>query len=228
MLSYATEMYKVTDTYDYIYTNKATGSNWVAAGTTSSTSPLSSTGDTRYTLTGQDTSMACSPDCTSVTTYYYNVEKLQTTYGIVKSCPADTTDNGSGCVKVSTINKNYCPKGTDTGSGCAVVTTEKKCAQGNDTGSGCQVVSYDKQNYCAAGGRDTGSGCVVQVKKTKQVAELIYGYVDGDPVYKTVTYYRSANRTCTNGSTDYKWSESNNDSSLKSQGYTLTGRTEEI
>lgn len=228
MLSYATETYKVTDTYDYIYTRTATGSHWVSAGTTSSNVPLASTDTVKYTQTGRDTSLACEPNCTSVTKYYYNVEKLQTDYVTTKSCPNGTTDTGSGCVAVNTKTKQYCPQGEAVEGGCRVVNTEKYCAQGTDTGSGCAVVSYSKQNYCAAGGTDTGSGCVIKVKKTKQVAQLIYGYVDGDPVYKDVVYYRSATRTCKDATVDYKWSESNNDASLKAQGYTLTGLTEEI
>lgn len=250
VLSYAERTYRTTATYDYIYTTKTVGTgsastssssssgHWVDAGTTSSTHPLSSTSTTRYTETGRETSLACA-GCETVTTYYYKVEKYQgggggggstgTTTVTTKSCPSGTVDMGSGCIVSTDKTEKYCPTGTDNGSGCVVTTTKKFCANGlTDTGSGCQSISYEKQKYCSVNGTDTGSDCVVKVKKTKRVQELIYGYTNGEAVYKNVTYYRSATRTCTNGSIDYQWSESDNDQTLKSKGYTLTGLKEEI
>lgn len=244
VLSYSQKTYEATATYDYVYGTVTTGTTggsatWVASGSTSSTSPLASNGTTRYTETGRETKLACEKNpCESVTVYYYNVEKLVTSGGTpvtstTKTCPTGTHENATktGCVATSTRTENYCPVGTDNGSGCVVVNTEKYCPSGtneNAAKTGCEVVTYEKQNYCALNGNDTGSGCVVKVKKTKKVAELVYGWVEGEAVYKDVTYYRSATRTCSNSSTDYKWSESNNDASLKAQGYTLTGVTEEI
>lgn len=45
------------------------------------------------------------------------------------------------------------------------------------------------------------------------------------PVYTNVTYYRSRIREYINGTTDIKWSRSQNDLSLIKQGYTLTGES---
>ena len=227
--SYGTRTEKKTTTYDYKYTQVATGVNWVDAGKVESRTGLSSTSTVQYTLISTRQELACEPGCRYVNISVYSVKKAVPTYTTVKTCPEGTTDTGAGCVKVDYVTTNYCAQGTDNGSGCVVSNTEKKCAQGTDTGSGCQVVEYIKQNYCSSNGTDTGTGCVVKVKKTRKVAQLVYGWVEGSKaVYKNVTYYRSATRTCTGSTVDYKWSESNNDASLKSQGYTLTGVVEEI
>lgn len=67
----------------------------------------------------------------------------------------------------------------------------------------------------------------VAVTKTRQVP--VYGYKNGDPIYEDVTYYRFRTRTqLTKASTDYKYSESDNDQSLLKLGYKLTGKKTEI
>lgn len=48
------------------------------------------------------------------------------------------------------------------------------------------------------------------------------------PVVTKVTYYRSKTREFISGTTDTKWSTSQNDQSLISQGYTLTGNSRKI
>lgn len=228
VLSYGTRTIQKTTVYDYKYTQVATGVNWVDAGRTESRNALSDTATAQYSLISTRQELDCTNACRYVNIYVYSVKKAVPVYTTTKECTKGT-DNGSGCVVVDYVTENYCPTGTDNGSGCVITNVDKKCAQGTDTGSGCQVVEYVKQNYCSSNGTDTGSGCVVKVKKTKKVAELVYGWVDSDKaVYKNVTYYRSASRTCTGATVDYKWSESNNDASLKAQGYTLTGVTEKI
>lgn len=137
------------------------------------------------------------------------------------------TDNGSSCTVTGNKTVLYCTEGVDNGSGCTITTSTNFCKEGTDTGSGCQTITYDTQKYCSTG-TDNGSGCTTQVKKTKQVAQLVYGYTNGDAVYTNKTYYRSKSKTCVGGTTDYQWSTSNNDTTLKSKGYTLTGATEEI
>ncbi len=67
----------------------------------------------------------------------------------------------------------------------------------------------------------------VAVTKTREVP--VYGYVNGDPIYKTVTYYRFRTRTkLTEAGVVYKWSESKEDATLLSLGYKLTGNIEEV
>lgn len=75
----------------------------------------------------------------------------------------------------------------------------------------------------------------VPVTKTKQVAVTktrevpIYGIVQGDPIYTTVTYYRYRTRTqLTYESVDYKMSTSKNDTTLLNNGYVLTGYYEAV
>ena len=243
LTTYAQKTLTATASYDYIYDTVTTGttggsSTWVDAGTISSKTPKQSTTTERYTRISAPTNDDCGIACADDDTYYYRVEKLVTSGGTpvtttTKRCPAGTVEKAdkTGCTATGTRVENYCPLGTDNGSGCVIVNTEKYCEGGtteNAAKTGCEIVTYEKQNYCALNGTNTGSGCVVKVKKTKKVAELVYGWVEGEAVYKDVTYYRSATRTCSNGTTDYKWSESSNDSSLKAQGYALTGVTEEI
>jgi len=75
----------------------------------------------------------------------------------------------------------------------------------------------------------------VPVEKTREVAVTktrevpVYGYVDGEANYKTVTYYRYRTRTqLTVASEDIKWSESKNDTTLLNKKYVLTGKVEEM
>ena len=130
--------------------------------------------------------------------------------------------------------------------GCKTVTTctynvetyqtnyVKQCPDGYDPdGDRCSktVTSYEPYTVTTKscpGGREnaTKTGCLVDVTKTKKVAK--YGYVNGDAVYKDVTYYRQATRKCTSTTVDYKWSNSDNDAALKAKGYTLTGVKEAI
>lgn len=67
----------------------------------------------------------------------------------------------------------------------------------------------------------------VPVIKTKQVP--VYGYVNGDPIYKTTTYYRYRTRTqLTVAGVTYAWGSSTNDTTLTSKGYVYTGYYEEV
>lgn len=232
VLSFATRTKQKTTDYEYKQERVATGTTWVAAGQKESKTALVSNATEKYTLISTRQEMDCTNACQYVNIYVYKVEKAQTTYTTTNTCShiPGATDTGSGCRLVETVTENWCPQGEPTDGGCLVTSSDKKCAQGDDIGTGCQVVTYIKQNYCAAGGseNEAKTGCVIKVKKTKKVPELIYGYVNGNPVYKDVLYYRAATRNCTDSTVDYKWSESNNDESLKNQGYTLTGKSEKI
>ena len=232
VLSFATRVKEKTALYEYKQEKVANGTTWVDAGTKESKTALTSSATEKYTLINTRQELDCTNACQYVNVYVYKVQKGQTNYTTKNTCShiANATDTGSGCQVVEQVTENWCPQGEPTDGGCLVTSSDKKCSKGTDIGTGCQVVETIKQNYCAAGGKenDAKTGCVLKVKKTKKVAELVYGYKDGDPVYKDVLYYRSATRSCTDSSVDYKWSESNNDASLKSQGYTLTGKSEKI
>lgn len=70
---------------------------------------------------------------------------------------------------------------------------------------------------------------VVKVPVTKSTTSPVYGTVQGDPIYSTVTYYRYRTRTLVKqAGVDYKWSSSDNDTSLTNQGYVLTGNKKEV
>jgi len=67
----------------------------------------------------------------------------------------------------------------------------------------------------------------VAVNKSKQ--EPVYGTIKGEPTYQEVTYYRYRTRTLISaGTTDTKWSTSQNDKTLLDKGYTLTGNKKEV
>ena len=116
------------------------------------------------------------------------------------------------CVKVVTerdtkeatkVSGGYvCPDGyAQNGKTCTKVTAVK------DTKNATKVTSYS----CPSGYSKNNQKC------TKTSTENV-----------KVTYYRYATRSCTGGSTKYEWSTSNNDKSLTSAGYKLTGNKREI
>ena len=143
----------------------------------------------------------------------------------------------TGACTTSTVCNNSCERVTTCTYKKEVWqdTSTRKCPDGGYQPAGDQCVKTwtEYENYtvtdksCPGGVENsTKTGCIYKVEKTKQVAK--YGYVQGDAVYKNVTYYRSATRKCTATKVDYKWSNSDNDATLKAQGYTLTGVKEAI
>jgi len=71
------------------------------------------------------------------------------------------------------------------------------------------------------------SSQTIKVPVTK--SEPIYGYVDGSPIYKSVTYYRYTKRTLIKeAGSDVKWSKSDNDTELLNNGYVKTGNYQEV
>ena len=76
--------------------------------------------------------------------------------------------------------------------------------------------------------------CDICTKEAEKVEETVCpeGYdLEGDVCTRIVetevevTYYRYSTRSCVGGSTEYKWSRSSNDTSLKAQGFYKTGNT---
>ena len=65
--------------------------------------------------------------------------------------------------------------------------------------------------YCENGYKLDGTKCIKTIEKTVKN-----------------TYYRYATRSCTGGSTNYEWSNSNKDEELLNSGYVLTGKKREI
>ena len=70
---------------------------------------------------------------------------------------------------------------------------------------------------CATGQTLQNGKCYANVTSTQKVTDT-----------RNVTYYRYRERTYVGGTIDYRWSRSNNDTSLINAGYRLTGQTRVI
>ncbi len=115
-------------------------------------------------------------------------------------CPEGYSKSGSDCVKYDTITKNATCKDGYTKSGTDCIKNEMR--------------TVTKDAVCAAGEEMLNGKCYkVQTSTVKVIG------------YRDVTYYRYRLRSYTGGTTDYKWSSSNNDRSLLDAGYRLTGKT---
>lgn len=105
-----------------------------------------------------------------------------------------------------------------------------------DSNHKCYKEVSDGTYSCDQYGSDyklSGTNCVKTTAGTKAVTKTrwvpVYGYVDGDPIYATKTYYRYRTRKqLTVAGTTTKWSNSNNDTTLLNQGYVLTGNKKEV
>ncbi len=143
------------------------------------------------------------------------------------SCPSNYTRNGSTCSISGTATKTTtvgCPSGyTQSGNSCVMSGTET-----TTTTTSCPSNYTKRNNTCAKDTTYTKTQSAVcpanqQLKNGKcYKAETKVEKVTG---VKDVTYYRYRTRDYTGGSVDYKWSTSNNDTSLTSAGYKLTGKT---
>ena len=149
-------------------------------------------------------------------------------------CPSGYTKSGNSCVanscttstKTTTVG---CPSGyTKSGSSCvsntsatATKTTKVSCPSGYEQrGNTCAKEATYKVTetaLCDTGLRQNNGKCY----KDETTVERVTGVKD-------VTYYRYRTRSYTGGTTDYKWSTSNNDTSLLNAGYKLTGKTRNI
>ncbi len=138
------------------------------------------------------------------------------------TCPSGYSKSGSTCTKnatSSTTRTATCPSGYyQSGSTCVQNTTSTTtriatCPSGyyqsGDLCSTNTLVRMTKRATCPSG----------------QVFEAGKCYTITEPATRNVTYYRYRTRNYINGSTDYKWSNSNNDASLLNIGYKLTGTT---
>ena len=105
------------------------------------------------------------------------------------------------CVKYSTTTRTAT---CDTANGFVV--SGNKCVKANNT--------MTKNAVCENGQNMKNGKCYISNTTTVKVIG-----------YRDVTYYRYRLRSYTGGTTDYKWSSSNNDRSLLDAGYRLTGKT---
>ena len=108
-----------------------------------------------------------------------------------------------------------------------VTTQDKQPAEKNPETYNCKAYpGYELQNktcvkISAADTKNateiTNYTCPLNYKQNGKTCTLVV------PANTKVTYYRYATRTCTGGSVSVKWSTSNNDSILISEGYKPTG-----
>ena len=164
------------------------------------------------------------------------------------TCPSGYTKSGNDCVKYGTVTKTAtCPSGytksdnTCVKSGTTTETRIASCPSGySKSGSDCVKYStLNKTATCEEGYTKSGNECVKSgVKKVTKDAVCATGEeMNNGKCYKVTTttvqvigyrdvkYYRYRLRSYIGGTTDYKWSSSNNDRSLINAGYRLTGKT---
>ena len=168
------------------------------------------------------------------------------------TCPSGYTKSNNTCVKTttSTTTKDAtCPSGyTKSNNTCAKTTTSlttknATCPSGYvKSGNTCaKYVTTTKTAECPNGYTRENNTCTKEVtKKTTKNAVCSTGYIKGGKCYKdettyvketgtkSVTYYRYRTRSYSGGTTDYKWSLSNDDKDLINAGYRLTGKTREV
>ena len=160
----------------------------------------------------------------------YCVKTTVSTKTITVGCPSGYTKSGNTCVSNGTTNMSTtvgCPNGyTQSGNSCVSkgttnMTTSASCPNGYaKNGKVCTksvVKTTTEKATCGSNEKISGGKCYKDVKTTKRITEE-----------RDVTYYRYRLREYVNGTTDYKWSTSNNDKSLLDSGYKLTGRTRNI
>ena len=201
------------------------------------------------------TSYSCPSGYTRSGSTCYGSKTSTATTTTTVGCPSGYTKSGSSCVKSSTSTTTTtvgCPSGyTKSGNSCvkggtATTTTTVGCPSGyTKSGNSCVkggTTTTTITASCPSGYEKRGTYCVkdntsVIIKNavcgTGEVVINGACYKDGTSVQKVtetrnVTYYRYRTRSYTGGTTDYKWSTSNKDTSLLDAGYKLTGKTRTI
>ncbi len=143
------------------------------------------------------------------------------------SCPKGGSLNGTTCTITNSASGNdsyYCLAGGSL-SGTTCTTSDNKSINKN--------ITYNCDKY--------GSDYLLDQTKCKKIINEVEtenptenktcptGYaLNGTTCTKQITYYRYADKYCTGGSTDYKWSLSDKDEDLLNNGYVLTGKKEEV
>lgn len=168
--------------------------------------------------------------CTSTETVTKYKTQTDTSTGTA-SCPTGYDKSNDTCVKTTnntTTKTATCPTGYDKSNNTCVKTTTTTstktatCPSGyNQSGNRCvkETTSYTYKDIVTS----CPSGYSITSDKTKCYKDE--NYIEQVTGTKKVTYYRYRLREYIGGTTDYKWSTSNNDKNLLNAGYTLTGRT---
>ena len=166
------------------------------------------------------------------------------------TCPSGYSQSGTKCSKTSTQTENAtCPSGySQSGTKCTKTLTQTEnatCPSGyTKSGTKCtKALTQTGNATCPSGYEATDNSCVkttVDYSYKNIIKNCSTGYsltedgtkcskVEETTVEETgvreVTYYRYRVRQFVGGTTDYKWSKSNNDKNLINAGYKLTGKT---
>ncbi len=199
---------KLTDSVSATYHAESYGA-WYNAGTITTKDEIKYSNSTvQYELRDTSRALDCSNSCRYITTRVYTVKKRNYTAAYY-SCPNGYNLEGTTCNKYEDV-----PVYKDEQVSTPVTKSREVTKVRYNTVTKTRKVPVTTHER-------------VEVTKTRQ--EPVYGYVNGDPIYKEVTYYRFRTRTQTQvAGVDYKWSESQSDQTLLSQGYTLTGNKKEM
>lgn len=168
--------------------------------------------------------------CTKTRTVTKYKTQTDTTTGTA-SCPSGYEKNNGTCVKTqtdTTTSTASCPLGYEKQNNTCTKTITNTSSKTASCPSG-----YEKEdNRCV---KETKSNiykniitsCPSGYEKTSDLSQCYKNenYTVKETGTKKVTYYRYRLREYIGGTTDYKWSTSNNDKNLLNAGYTLTGRT---
>lgn len=241
--SYGIIGYKTVNYIDYEYrTYYKTVAKEVATGSTIKV-PSGTTQVPSTTTTVVDTK----PVPTTTSKGYYTNWVFSTTYETTGTVTPTTTKKYeyrstriaaacSGCKKqtYTTYNvytRKFVPGTTTTGS-CSTYGSDYKlvnnqCVKYGTTTTYTNQTTYkDQPTYKTVYVQEPYTEKVA-VNKTKQ--EPVYGTIKGEATYQDVTYYRYRTRTLiSTGTTDTKWSTSQNDKTLLDKGYVLTGNKKEV
>ena len=242
--SYSRTSRSSTD-YDLVYYGTGSGSFIPADNSTY-----------HYVQKSADYQYKCNNSCAFQWYYIYTIytKKYKTvteTTTKVAECPNGYAKSGDSCVASAktTTKVAECPNGyTKSGDSCVAnaktTTRVAECPNGY-TKSGDSCVASAKTTTrvagCPNGYTKSGDSCVANAKTTTKAATCpsgqtqkdnkCYKYVTSTVTVsdtKNVTYYRYRLREYNGGTTDYKWSPSNNDKNLLDAGYKLTGKTKEL
>ena len=182
---------------------------------TSTTTKAATCTQTGYALTSAG---SCAKTTTSTTTK--TATCTQTGYKITSagSCAKTTTSTTTKTATCTQTGYALNSAGVCVKTTTSTTTKEAKCPEGSSTSNNSCVKSTltttTKNAKCGTGEVMKNGICYKEITSTVKETGV-----------KDVTYYRYRTRTCTESTTTYKWSITNNDTSLLNDGYTLTGKT---
>lgn len=182
--------------------------------------------------------------CTYSINYVYDVSELKTTAGTTTYSCKNSSDirDGKTCYATTKATTSYkCKKSTSIlkGDKCYATTdaysTYTCSVSGYTYDAGRESCIRQVKPTCTSGVLSSdGKTCTVITIATptcgsgytyNQTTGKCETYVTGScNSYEKVTLYRSRTKTCTNDTTDIKYSKSNNDQDLIKKGYKLVGQ----